>query len=132
MAVGRKGNRVEDDDVEGRETGGAVTARRGVGGGFLLAARIVMLIVAVIVGIIVAGILLKVLGANMGNSLVKAVTDVAKALVGPFEDLFKIKDPKVSIAVNWGIAAAIYAIVGTLIARLLRVVGVKSHPDRVG
>jgi len=132
MAVGRRRDRGRDGEGEGdgRQTGATSTARRGVGDTFLLAARIVMLITSIVVGIIVAGILLKVLGANMGNSLVKAVTDVAKALVGPFKDLFTIKDPKVSIAVNWGVAAAIYLIVGALIARLLRGVGVKSHPGR--
>ncbi len=89
-----------------------------------------MLVVSVIVAIIVVAILLKVLGANMGNSLVKGITDLAKTLVGPFEDLFTIKNPKVSVAVNWGLAALLYFIVGSIIARILRRIGVTSHPDR--
>ena len=108
------------------------TARRGVGGGFMLAARLVMLVTSIIVAVIVVAILLRVLDANMGNSIVKGINDVGKALVGPFKDLFKITDPKVSIAVNWGLAALIYLIVGSLIARVLRRLGVTSHPDRVG
>jgi hypothetical protein len=108
------------------------TARRGVGGGFLLVARVVMLITWILVAIIVAGILLRVLNANTDNSLVSNVHDVGKTLVGPFKDLFKIDNPKVAIAVNWGLAALLYLIVGSLIARVLRRIGVTSHPDRVG
>jgi hypothetical protein len=107
------------------------TARRGVGGGFILAARVVMLITWIIVAIIVAAILLKVLSANQSNGLVKGVHDLGKTLVGPFKDLFTIKNAKVQIAVNWGLAALLYLIVGSIIARILRRVGVTSHPDRV-
>ena len=114
----------------GRDTGVTATARRGVGGGFLLVARVVMLITWLLVGIIVAGILLEVLGANANNSLVSNVHDLGKALVGPFNDLFSIDDPKVAIAVNWGLAALLYLFVGSLIARILRRIGVTSHPER--
>jgi len=89
-----------------------------------------MLVVSVIVAIIVVAILLKVLGANMGNSIVKGITDLAKTLVGPFKDLFTIKNPKVSVAVNWGLAALLYFIVGSIIGRVLRRIGLTSHPDR--
>ncbi len=89
-----------------------------------------MLITWLLVAIIVAGILLVVLGANADNSLVSNVHDLGKTLVGPFKDLFSIEDPKVAIAVNWGLAALVYLIVGSLIARILRRVGVTSHPDR--
>ena len=115
-----------------RETGVTATARRGVGGGFLLAARLVMLVTTVIVAIIVAGILLRVLEANPSNSIVEGVTDLARTLVGPFKDLFTIDNAKVEIAVNWGLAALVWLIVGSLIARVLRRLGVTSHPDRVG
>jgi hypothetical protein len=44
---------------------------------------------------------------------------VAKALVGPFKDIFSIKNPKVSIAVNWGLAAVVWLVVGSVIASLI-------------
>jgi energy-converting hydrogenase Eha subunit E len=132
MAAGRRGVMGRRRRGEARETGVTATARRGVGGGFILVARVAMLITWIVVGIIVAGILLRVLAANADNSLVSTVHDVGKALVGPFKDLFTIDNPKVSIAVNWGLAALAYLIVGSLIARILRRAGVKSHPDRVG
>ena len=132
MAAGRRGVMGRGRRGAGRETGVTATARRGVGGGFLLAARLVMLVTTVIVGIIVAAILLRVLEANASNSIVEGVTDLARTLVGPFKDLFTIDNPKVEIAVNWGLAALVWLIVGSLIARVLRRLGVTSHPDRVG
>jgi hypothetical protein len=95
---------------------GAHAARRG---GHLLA-RLVMLVTWVVVGLIVLGILLVVLGANESNALVKAVLDAAKFLVGPFKNIFSLSNAKTEIAVNYGLAAAVYFIVGSLIARLLR------------
>ena len=123
MGRGRRG--------EGRETGVTATARRGVGGGFILIARMVMLITTVIVGIIVAAILLRVFEANPSNSIVEGVTDLARTLVGPFKDLFTIENAKVEIAVNWGLAALLYLIVGSLIARILRRIG-REEPSRPG
>jgi hypothetical protein len=95
---------------------GAHVARRG---GHLLA-RLVMLITAVVVGVILLAILLVVLEANKGNVLVNGVLDVAKFLVGPFKSIFSLKNPKTEIAVNYGLAAAVYFILGSLIARVLR------------
>lgn len=114
-----------------RAHGATATGRRAVGSGFLLVARVVMLVTTVVVGLIVAAILLRVLEANASNSIVETVNDIGKALVGPFDNVFSIDNPKTSIAVNWGLAALVYFIVGSLIARVLRRMGVKSHPDRV-
>jgi hypothetical protein len=82
-------------------------------------ARVVTLVAAIVAGIIVIGILLVVVGANQSNELVKAVMDAARWLAGPFRDLFSLNGHKATIAVNWGIAAAVYLVVGRLIARLL-------------
>ncbi|HLM25883.1 MAG TPA: hypothetical protein VK304_02835 [Thermoleophilaceae bacterium] len=91
-------------------------ARRG---GHLLA-RLVMLITWLVVAVIVIAILLVVLGANESNTIVQAVQDAAKFLVGPFETIFSFSNHKTEVAVNYGLAAAVYFIVGSLIARLLR------------
>jgi hypothetical protein len=82
-------------------------------------ARLVTLVAAGVAAIVVIGILLVVLGANQSNELVKAVMDAARWLAGPFRDLFSFDSHKTTIAVNWGIAAAVYLAVGRLIARLL-------------
>lgn len=82
-------------------------------------ARIARLLVTLLVALIVAGILLRVLGANASNTIVRDVHDAARAVVGPFDNLFSIRHAKVAIAVNWGIAAIVYFVVGGFIARLI-------------
>ncbi|HVE69304.1 MAG TPA: hypothetical protein VNB64_12055 [Solirubrobacteraceae bacterium] len=112
LTLGRR----RDHDHEGR--GGAVAdgARRGAWG----LARLVMLVAWIVVGVIVAGILLVVLEANPTNAVVEAVTDAARWLAGPFKDLFTFDNAKTAVAVNWGLAAVVYLVVASVIARLLR------------
>jgi NADH:ubiquinone oxidoreductase subunit 3 (subunit A) len=83
-------------------------------------ARLVMLITTAIVVLIVLAILLVVLGANESNSIVQAIQDAANFLVGPFESIFNLSNRKAEVAVNYGLAALVYFIIGSLIARLLR------------
>jgi hypothetical protein len=108
-------------DASDGEGGGVAATAGAAGAGFL---RILALIVDVIVGIvailIILGIVFVILKANPKNTIVKDVHDVAKFLVGPFDDLFTPKDHKLAIAINWGIAVVVYVIVGRIIARLLR------------
>ena len=82
-------------------------------------ARLVTLAAAVVAAIVVIGILLVVLAANQSNSLVDAGMDAARWLSGPFHGLFTFDSHKTTIAVNWGIAAAVYLAAGRLLARLL-------------
>ena len=85
----------------------------------LLLARMVKLAATLVAGVIVVGILLHVFDANSSNAVVSVVYDICRPLVAPFKDLFNLNNAKVQIAVNWGIAAAVYALAGALIARLL-------------
>jgi hypothetical protein len=99
-----------------------VAAARGawaVGSVMVLIARVVRLIVVVIVALIVAAIVLRVLDANAGNSIVKAIHDAAKFFVSPFDGMFSISKAKLNIAVNWGIGAIVYAVVGGIVASLI-------------
>jgi len=84
-----------------------------------LLARIVRILTWILVAIIVLAIVFAVLEANRHNVIVSTVGDVAKSLVGPFDRLFTPPDPKVRIAVNWGVAALVYLLVGLLIASLI-------------
>jgi hypothetical protein len=93
-----------------------LAARRGVWG----VARIVSLITSVIVGLIVIGIVLVLLEANRDNAIVDWLVGAAHWLAGPFDNMFKPDGQKARVAVNWGLAAVLYAIVGGHIARLLR------------
>lgn len=85
----------------------------------LMLARIIRIITALIVGVIVIGILLHVFEANESNGIVSAVYDIAGWFVEPFKQLFSLDERKVEIAVNWGIGAIVYAVVGGLVASLL-------------
>ena len=82
-------------------------------------ARVVRLVVGIVALIIVAGILLVVLDANATNSIVSAVHDAGRTLVGPFDGMFSFHSARVAVAVNWGIAALVYLFIGGLIARLI-------------
>jgi hypothetical protein len=82
-------------------------------------ARAVRLATGVVVVLILAGILLQVLDANTSNAIVSFFDDAARWLTQPFHGIFNLDDNKAQVAVNWGLAAVVYAIVGTLIARLL-------------
>jgi hypothetical protein len=70
--------------------------------------------------LIVVGILLVVLEANRDNGIVDALLEAGEFLVEPFDNVFEPERRKVRVAVNWGLAAVIYALVGALIAGLLR------------
>jgi hypothetical protein len=85
----------------------------------LLLARLVRIVTAVVVLLLVAGIVLHLLKANGSNGIVSTIYDADKWLGSPFDGIFKPKDPNVQIAVNWGLAALVYAVVGWVIAALL-------------
>jgi hypothetical protein len=101
---------------EGIGSGARVAARRGLWG----IARIVSLITMVVVGLIVIGIVLVLLEANRDNAIVDWLVGAGQFLVEPFDNIFKLDGRKAQVGVNWGLAALLYAIVGGLIARLLR------------
>jgi hypothetical protein len=85
----------------------------------LMLARMDRMLTMAVVAVIVAGILLHVLDANAGNAVVSAIHDVSGWLVSPFKGLFSLDDNDLQIAVNWGIAALVYGLVGSFIATLL-------------
>ena len=73
-----------------------------------------------VVGLIVVAILLVLLEANRDNAIVDWLVGAGDFLSEPFHGIFTPDGRKAQVAVNWGLAAAIYAIAGGLIARLLR------------
>jgi hypothetical protein len=52
--------------------------------------------------------------------------------VTPFKNLFSPGGQKLQIAVNWGLAAVVYGIVGGLIARLLAAAGLAARERFAG
>ena len=96
----------------------------------LMLARLVRMLTAAVVLVIVAGIVLHVLDANAGNAVVSLVHDIAGWLVTPFKGLFSLDSRDATIALNWGLAAVVYAIVGGVIASLLARAGLAAADRR--
>lgn len=91
-----------------------------VGSARAVLARLLGFLVGLVVLVIALAIVLRALSANPANAIVSDVHDAARALVGPFKNVFSIKAPKTALAVNWGLAAIVYLNVGALIVRMIR------------
>ena len=102
-----------------RQRSAAAAGASAIGSLVLAIARIVRLIATIVALVIVAAIVLRLVGANPTNSIVHAIHSAASTLAGPFKNVFSIKNPKTSMAVNWGLAALVYFVVGHLIASLI-------------
>jgi hypothetical protein len=85
----------------------------------LAAARVVRAAGSIAAGTLVLGIVLVVLEANRGTDVVGLVLDAARWLAGPFAGLFSLDARKAQIAVDWGVAAAVYSAAAHVIAGLL-------------
>jgi hypothetical protein len=147
-ATDRDGPRPVDNDgntavydrtrTDGADRPGITTRATGVaagaaGSGLRLVARVIRAITAGVVAILVAAIVFRVLGANQSNDIVNTVTDWGRWLAGPFEDFFEFDSAKTAIAVNWGMAAAVYLLIGLLIARVFArgaVAGLRARDRR--
>ena len=84
-----------------------------------LLARVVGAVTAIVTLILVAGIVLVLLKANQSNDIVNWVRDAASWLSGPFEGMFTFDKRRTELAVNWGVAAAVWFVAGRLLARLI-------------
>lgn len=107
-----------------RRAAGTVAPRRGgrvaAYGALGALARLIDIAVAAVAVIIAIGVLLVVLEANRSNGIVDLILDAAQWLAGPFQDFFTLDDRKLEVAVNWGLALAVYVIVGRVVSGLLR------------
>lgn len=97
--------------------------KRGGGTALELVAAVIATIFRIAAFLIVLAIIFVVLEANEQNGIVSFILDVGDFLVGPFDGLFTPEDRKVEVAINYGIAAVVYLIVGQLIAGLVRRAG---------
>lgn len=80
----------------------------------------VSLITSVVVALILIAIVLVLFEANRSNAFVDWIVGAGDTLTTPFHGIFNLDGRKATVAVNWGLAAIAYAIVGGFIARLLR------------
>jgi hypothetical protein len=99
--------------------GAAAVGARAAGGLFVGLARLVRIAAALVFALIVLAIILFDAKANSGNGIVKAIHDAANVLTSPFHGLFSIHGPRKELSVNWGIAAIVYLIAGTIAAAII-------------
>jgi hypothetical protein len=82
-------------------------------------AAAVMTVFVVIAIFLFIGILIVVGGANQRNDLINFVMTIAKFFAHPFNHLLPQHTVKADIAVNWGIGAVAYLILGGILSRLV-------------
>ena len=75
-------------------------------------ATAVMYVALAVAAVLILHIALVVLDANGANPIVTAVRRLADKLVGPFAQLFTPQDAKQQVAINYGLAAAVYLAAG--------------------
>jgi hypothetical protein len=117
-AAGR-GSTAERPGVRGAASGVASGVASGARRLRVALAAAITLVTGLIAALIVIGIAFVVFDANRDNSVVSWVHDAAKFFVGPFDGMFKPKNHHAEVALNWGIAALVYVLVGRLLARLI-------------
>ena len=67
---------------------------------------------------VLAGILFTLAPTNPDNGVVSGVLDVAASAAGPFSDVFTFDNPDTALAANYGLAAAVYLVLASLVRRL--------------
>jgi Ni,Fe-hydrogenase I cytochrome b subunit len=81
--------------------------------------RVAYLVGVALAGLVVLGGLLLILEANRDNFIVSVFTEIGEFLAAPFDDMFDLKSRDGRIALNWGIGAFVYFILGVLVAGLI-------------
>jgi CDP-diglyceride synthetase len=85
----------------------------------MVLARVIRALAGAVAAVIVIAIILHLVSANPHNVIVSDIHDAGQWLVGPFKNVFSVKNGNWQIILNWGLAALVYALVGGLIASLL-------------
>jgi hypothetical protein len=119
---GLRRTRPAGDRHRARNVGAAAIGT--VGWGVVALARLIMAIAALIALLIALAIVLRDIGANPRNTIVKGIHDGANFFAGVFTGLVTFKGhAKREITVDWGIAVLVYLMVGALIARRIAGIG---------
>ncbi len=104
-----------------------VPARHGYTPDMSALANVFRIIAGLIAGVIAIGVILVVVDANESNTIVNAVLEVDRFLTDPFRRIVDLEKGKehLQIAINFGIAAAVYLAIGFAIAALVRALAVR-------
>ncbi|QFG21923.1 hypothetical protein [Actinomadura sp. WMMB 499] len=83
-------------------------------------ATVISAVTTIVVAILAVHIVFVVFEANTGNDIVAWFAARAGDLAWRFEDVFRPDDAKTAVAINYGLAAAVYLAAGRVIAALVR------------
>jgi hypothetical protein len=86
-------------------------------------ATAVVIVAAAVAIILAVHVVFVVFEANGANGIVKTINSWADFFAWNFKDIFTPTDPKAAALVNYGLAAAVYLIVGRVLAALIRRAG---------
>lgn len=100
-----------------RFAAGAAAARRRAAG---LLATAISLVTTIVVAILAVHIVFVAFEANTANDLVRWFGDRATDLCWQFKDVFQPENHKTEIAVNYGLAALVYLVIGRILVNLVR------------
>ena len=112
-----------------RETAGSGT--RAAVAVIRLVIRLVMAAVSLIAALIGLAIVLRLLGANAHNGVAHDIHVAANFFAGSFTTLFTIRQARLSILVNWGIALCVYLLAGIIVAAVIAWIGRAIIPRRI-
>jgi len=76
-----------------------------------------------IVLVLVVYIVLTLLDANFANTFAAAVRDLANLVDLGMSNLFLPANPKVAVALNYGVAAVVWYVITAVVVRLVRRIG---------
>jgi hypothetical protein len=125
-SVGRSGVALRSR-AGGRRAVAAIAATPGAVLGFVV--RMIRVATALVAALICLAIGLRLVGANPHNAVAHAVHSGANLFAGSFTTLFVIAHhPKLSLAVDWGIALFVVVLAGLILAGL--VAGISPAPRR--
>ncbi|WP_225992459.1 hypothetical protein [Actinomadura montaniterrae] len=85
-----------------------------------LIAAVISVVTTIVVLILAVHILFVVFEANTGNDIVHWFGARADELAWQFKDVFQPDNAKVDVAVNYGLAALVYLVVGRIIVSVVR------------
>ncbi|HEY8479235.1 MAG TPA: hypothetical protein VIL71_05315 [Spirillospora sp.] len=86
-------------------------------------ATVVSVITTVVVVVLAVHIVFVAFEANTGNDLVRWFGERATDLSWQFKDVFQPENPKISVAVNYGMAALVYLIAGRILVGMIKRAG---------
>ncbi len=105
----------EDKPTQGTRAAGGAKDRI-----LSLLAGLIMLVAVLVAIVLVLHIVFVVFRANPDNAIVEFVDGLAGTLAWRFESLFLLDRQSLQVLVNFGLAAVVYLVVGTLLSRVIR------------